>query len=479
VPVEQRPFPAPKRSPGHLVAAIFVLAAALGGEVLAGEAFVRDPEQRSLADLLKADDGPGKWIPGVPRARVDEARAAAEGIRKVEGRRLILFTDVPPDGEVDELPAVFEQAFAGWCSYFDIDPAVQVNWHMTGFLMKDGDRFRRAGLLPAMLPSFPNGFAVNYDLWIYEQPTAYYRRHLLLHEGTHGFMNTILKSCGPPWYMEGMAELLGTHRWEGGRLALGTVPKTRDEAPMWGRVRTIQDLFAAGNALPLEQVLDFDGRAHSQNEAYAWSWAVAAFLDFHPRYRQAFRSLSRAVEAEDFLDKFRELVGGQWGELAEEWQVFISNLEYGYDAERMAIDFSAGQPPAEGWNLVKIDAALGWQNTRLHLPAGSVCEIRARGRYQLAERPRTWWCEPGGVTIRYYQGKPLGMLLAAVRPGAPAQGPSALIRPLAIGLGSAFTVEKAGTLYLRVNDSAGELDDNAGSLDAAVRLSPAPAAPAQ
>ncbi len=112
MPVEQRPFPAPKRSPGHLVAAIFVLAAALGGEVLAGEAFVRDPEQRSLADLLKADDGPGKWIPGVPRARVDEARAAAEGIRKVEGRRLILFTDVPPDGEVDELPAVFEQAFA-------------------------------------------------------------------------------------------------------------------------------------------------------------------------------------------------------------------------------------------------------------------------------------------------------------------------------------------------------------------------------
>lgn len=189
--------------------------------------------------------------------------------------------------------------------------------------------------------------------------------------------------------------------------------------------------------------------------------------------------LSRAVEAEDFLGKFRELVGDQWAQLAEEWQVFLANLEYGYEAERMAIDFTPGEPPAEGWNLVKIDAARGWQNTRLRLPAGSLCEIRARGRYQVAEEPRTWWCEPGGVTIRYYQGKPLGVLLAAVRPDAPAQGPSALIRPLAIGLGSTFTVEQSGTLYLRVNDSAGELDDNAGSLDAAVRMNSAPAAPAQ
>lgn len=481
MPGQEWPSPSPQGY-GKCARALLLTVAAIAAantEGLPGEAYVRNPNQRSLADLMKADDGPGRWVPGVPRTSVDETRAAAEGIRKLAGRRLILFTDLPPDGEVDELPEVFEQAFAGWCAYFDIDPAVQVNWHMTGFLMKDGDRFRRAGLLPAILPPFPNGFAVNYDFWIYEQPTAYYRRHLLLHEGTHGFMNTILKSCGPPWYMEGMAELLGTHRWEGGRLTLGTIPRSRDEAPMWGRVRTIQDVLAEGKGLSLDEVLQFSSLAHSHNEAYAWSWAVAAFLDFHPRYRQPFRSLSRAVEAEDFSDKFRQLVGGHWGELAEEWQVFLCGLEYGCDIERMAIDFSPGRRPAEGWNLVKVDAAGGWQNTHLQLPAGAACEIRARGRYQVANRPQIWWCEPGGVTIRYYQGKPLGILLAAVRPEAPFEGPSPFIHPLAIGLGSSFSIEKTGTLYLKVNDSAGELGDNAGSLDAAVRLVPEAASGAE
>lgn len=244
---------------------------------------------------------------------------------------------------------------------------------------------------------------------------------------------------------------------------------------MWGRVRTIQDLVAEDKGLSLDEVLHFSGQAHSHNEAYAWSWAAAAFLDFHPRHRQSFRSLSRAVEADDFSDKFRELVGGDWDRLAEEWQVFISNLEYGYDFERMAIDFTPGRPPAEGWNLVKIDATMGWQNTRLQLPAGAACEIRARGRYHVADRPQVWWCEPGGVTIRYYQGRPLGILLAAVHPDAPSTGPSPFIHPVSIGLGQTFPVEKTGTLYLRINDSAGELGDNAGSLDVAIRLVSAPA----
>ena len=47
------------------------------------------------------------------------------------------------------------------------------------------------------------------ELWLHDQPTAYYRRHLLLHEGTHVFMASFLGGCGPGWYMEGTAELFG------------------------------------------------------------------------------------------------------------------------------------------------------------------------------------------------------------------------------------------------------------------------------
>ncbi len=427
---------------------------------------------RSLADLVKSDDGPGRFVPDAPRSNVDEAKAAAEGIRKIAGNRLILFTDLPADKSIDELPAVFDQAFPLWCEYFAVDPARHSDWHMTGFLMGDGDRFRRAGLLPPYLPPFAHGYSINYDLWLYEQSTPYYRRHLLLHEGTHGFMNTILRSCGPPWYMEGVAELLGTHQWRDGRLAMAVMPKSRDEADGWGRVRTIQDLFAAGKALSFDDVLQFGGSAHRENEAYAWSWAAAALLDFHPVYRDPFRSLSHSVEARDFTEQLRKLIGGRWSTLDAEWQVFVANMEYGYDVPRMALDLTAGSPPKPGWNLVRVDAARGWQNSGIHLQAGTSCELRARGRYQVADQPVVWWCEPGGVTIRYYRGRPLGVLLAAVVGGAAGQQGTAFLRPQTIGLGTTLEVPSSGTLFLRINESAADLADNAGTLDAAIRVQP-------
>ena len=150
---------------------------------------------------------------GATAAAVDDARAAAAGIRKLPGKRLTLYTDLAGP-EIDRLPAVFEQAFPQWCRYFKVKEGDQADWHMTGFLMKDKARFVAAGLLPDDLPPFEHGYSRGHDLWLYEQPSDYYRRHLLLHEGTHGFMNTVLGGCGPPWYMEGMAEYLATHRWQ-------------------------------------------------------------------------------------------------------------------------------------------------------------------------------------------------------------------------------------------------------------------------
>lgn len=425
---------------------------------------------RSLADLMTVDDGPGRFVPGIARSAVDEAKAAAEGIRKIAGERLILYTDLPYDPHIEELPAVFDQAFPIWCEYFSIDPAKHPTWQMTGFLMKDGDRFRRAGMLPRHLPLFPNGFSVNYDLWLYEQDTPYYRRHLVLHEGTHGFMNTILKSCGPPWYMEGIAELLGTHEWKDGRLAMGIMPKSREDVPGWGRVRKIKDLYAEGKALSLEEVLHFSGTAHQHNEAYAWSWAIAALLDFHPRYQERFRTLGRSVEARDFTENFRRLIGGDWETLSEEWRVFVGNMEYGYEVPRMALDLVPGEPLEPGWKVIRVNATKGWQNTGIQLAGGASYEVRAKGRYQVVKEPKIWWCEPNGVTIRYYRGRPLGVLLGAVRSEPPEGEVSVFLEPETIGLGRALEVESTGTLFLRINESAAELGDNAGALDVAIRV---------
>ncbi|HEY1785179.1 MAG TPA: hypothetical protein VGG30_06495, partial [Pirellulales bacterium] len=95
--------------------------------------------------------------------------------------------------------------------------------------------------------------------------------------------------------------------------------------------------------------------------------------------------------------------------------------------------------------------------------------LTATGRYQVADKPRVWWCEPGGVTIDYYHGQPLGVLLAAVRPDeVDSKRGSPLIKPRVIGLNATLKPTESGTLYLRVNDSAGKLADNAGTLTVVV-----------
>ena len=107
---------------------------------------------------------------------------------------------------------------------------------MTGYVMKSRERFEQAGLVSSKLPPFKSGYSSGDELWLYDQTSDYYRRHLLLHEGTHCFVNDFFGGSGPPWYAEGLAELCGTHRLEDGKLTLGYMPKSRREAPGWGRI---------------------------------------------------------------------------------------------------------------------------------------------------------------------------------------------------------------------------------------------------
>ena len=274
---------------------------------------------------------------------IDNARAAAAGIRKLPGKRLTLYTDLS-GAEVDVLPAVFEQAFPQWCTYFHVDEREHAAWHMTGFLIKDRKRFAEAGLLPNDVPGFEHAYSSGRRLWLYEQPSDYYRRHLLLHEGTHGFMFSMLGSCGPFWYMEGMAEFLATHRWHAGRLTLGYMPKSREEVPQWGRVRIIQDAVAARKALRLQAVIDSPSTGEGDTASYAWRWAAVTLLDQHPRYQQRFRQLLPFVSAPDFNQRFYSLFKTDWQALCEEWQLMVVNLEYGYDVARGAVDFTPGKP---------------------------------------------------------------------------------------------------------------------------------------
>jgi hypothetical protein len=403
---------------------------------------------------------------------VDEVRAGAAGIRKLTGKHLVLYTDVPSSPHVDNLPAVFDKAVPQWAEYFSVPESKTRNWQAQGFFIRPANRprFEALSLMPEGNNQFQYGISIGREFWFYSQPdqSEYYDRHLMLHEGTHAFMASLLGGCGPGWYMEGTAELMGTHRLDDRyqQLTLRTMPASRDEVPMWGRIKLIEDALAANRALSLPAVLEINNRERLGNEAYAWCWAAAKFLDAHPRYQARFRKLRNQVVAPDFNDLFRRRFRGDWSNLQAEWQAFVKSLEYGYDFERMAIDFRGGTP-LNGVAVVKIAADRGWQSSGARLEAGKSYRITAQGRFQIAHDDQPWPCEPGGVTIEYHDGRPLGMLVGAIDGRATG---ATLADSFPIGQSTMIKPTADGTLYLRVNDSAARLDDNRGTLN--VTISP-------
>jgi hypothetical protein len=286
-------------------------------------------------------------------------------------------------------------------------------------------------------------------------------------------MIAFLGSCGPGWYMEGTAELLGTHRIDPktGELTLGIMPRSRDEVPMLGRIKLIDDAKVDRRALTFPAVMALESRKQLGSEAYAWCWAAAKFLDSHPRYRNRFRELRASVQDQNFNDVVRQKYAKDWADLKAEWQAYITTLDYGFDFERMAINFEAGKPLAGSARTATIVADRGWQSSRAWLEAGKSYNVSATGRYQIAEEQRggatsPWLSEPGGVTIDYHDGRPLGILLGAIdsRDKPVAGANPTFANPVVIGLHAILKATVSGTLYLRVNDSASKLDDNRGTI---------------
>ena len=101
------------------------------------------------------------------------------------------------------------------------------------------------------------------------------------------------------------------------------------------------------------------------------------------------------------------------------------------------------------------------------LEAGRTYRVSAEGRYKIRQDGDDWWSEPGGITIEYYRGRPLGQLLAALdtqRDSATGAGSTDLTKVIPVGLSAVIAPEHDATLYLRINEPSGELRDNRGQL---------------
>ena len=430
--------------------------------LLLGEQAVAAPESSPAA---------GPSTPPVTLPTIDPEHLAAQGIRVLSGRHLQLLTDV--DGlAVDGLPALFDMAVPLWAAYFGVPAQEYRNWQMTACVMGSRDHFRAADLLPAELPAIRHGLHYANWIWMDDQDTDYFRRHLLLHEGVHAMMRAFLGGTGPPWYREGMADYLATHRLAGGRLQVGVIPRAPGEVAGWGRIDEIRRGFERGEALMIREVMRYRNEDFLLDEPYAWCWGVVAYLDQHPVFQRRFRSMLAQVRDESltFGGVLERLFLEELRELDEQWQIFVSHCEYGYDFDRNRVQYAAGQTlPPEG-GVVRVDADHGWQSSGFRLEKDRVYVIEANGRFQIAEEEQPWISEAGGVTLRYYDGSPLGMLLGNVRLDRPRSGLANLVTPVRIGHRVRIRPVASGTLYLTVNDHPAEFADNRGELSVTIRL---------
>jgi hypothetical protein len=401
-----------------------------------------------------------------------------------------LYTDIAAE-LAEPLPALMDEAYAAWVKYFGPLPPDRegTEFVITGYLMADKALFREAGLLPEDLPPFPHGRNQGTRFWINEQPTDYYRRHLLLHEGTHCFMTTLRHPLrNQVWYMEGMAELFGTHRIDAnGQPHFRVLPDNREDFANLGRITMIEEEVAKQPPREMATVMNLVPNDYLANPAYAWSWALCQFLDGHPRYHDAFQKLGQVVTTGERTDAWETLFNTNRPELEEAWLLFAANLCLGYDQTRAAIDFQPGNPLiTDQAAQVTIAADRGWQPTGVELEAGRTYEITAAGRFVIAHAPqasakeaiaeqsalaRPWESEPQGISFRYHDGRPLGMLVAAIRthPQPEVSPRTTLLHVLPIGRKAQVTPTVGGTLYLRLNDDWSELADNSGKVEVQIR----------
>ncbi|MGE3315759.1 MAG: hypothetical protein AB7O26_11655 [Planctomycetaceae bacterium] len=419
--------------------------------------------------------------PSDQRVKPDVNLLERNGIRTFESKRLRLHTDIEPQ-IAESLPKFIDAVYDAWVSYFGPLPPdrERSEYQLTGYIMKDRELFIRLNVLPDDLPQFLHGRHRGAEFWLNDQEFDYYRRHLMIHEATHCFMTAMPNVQAPAWYMEGMAEMFGTHRVEpDGSISFRVMPEEHEAFGGLGRIEMIRADVASGRLLSLTEVDRLRPEEFVENSRYGWAWGLCQFLDSHPRYRDRFRTLGKHTIGREFETKQTELFRDDLADLSTEWALFAAELQPGFDFERAAIEFRDGAPLALGVNKrIEVATDRGWQSSGVLVEKGKTYDFTASGEFTLADEPVPWTSTPDGISIFYSEGRPIGRLLASIRASishndAPAdaaqQQAESMRETIPVGRHARFAAPVTGTVYFRVNDFWRSLADNKKSVTVEVR----------
>ncbi len=401
-----------------------------------------------------------------------------QGLYELVTLRLTLITDIPMDDELRSWPGLIEQSLVQWQGYFGVDVKRMDGFHVTAMLIKDRERLTTLGLLENV-PGFDEGYQFGNKIYLREQPTVYFRRLLFLHEATHWIMWKLYGGGGSPWFMEGMAEMQGTHLLTNGLLKLRVIPTSRELVSGWGRLRLIDETLKREEAPSLSHILAYGNQREDHVVRYAWSWAACVFFSNHPRYGPILRDLySNKLDYSDSLSiRFKKRIEADWTDVQVDWNAFVSDLDFGYDLQRSSVVSDSSHAKKRLNDRVVLNFPLatdrGWQPTGIMVEAGIPVRISCTGNYILRKSTSpsdaNWVVEPQGITYQFYRGNPLGCVLASVVSG---EGTEQTKRWDTLRVGSEVVIDppKDGELFLKINEPSNGLWDNSGNVSVQISV---------
>lgn len=416
------------------------------------------------------------------------AHAVADDFTRIDGRYVELVTDIESTSEAKSLAESFDAAVPQWIAAWGLAGDSASDWKVTACVMRDKTAFIAAGLIPPRVPDFPFGYALDDDVWVLAQPSEYYTRHLMLHEGVHALAYHCFGGGGPTWYMEGTAEWLATHRGVGDAIRVADIPGDKDDVPYWGRFKLLEQTRSQNEIPPIETVMNYSPTLTGDIRLYTFSWSAVSMFHAYPDTRESF--LSAAKIGRDNGPNFNRGLYARlstiWPTVAARWRIAMLDFDYGFDWSQNLVDIATTDPNWDGRSIeLNVDARRGWQSIGVRVPGGATVRIAASGMIGLngngngngseseSENEKPWTSTASGVTIRYQRGRPLGQLIACVLPNqTPRDGMLKPLRIETVGESATIKIPDHSWVLLKVNDAVGELDDNSGSFRVTIDSSP-------
>lgn len=215
--------------------------------------------------------------------------------------------EVDSKERAEEMGRMAEAAWLAFTEFFEKAPALEGSERLTVSFFSSHERFQDALAAIGASAGDAGGYYApsTRTAYLYEQPNPYYTNVLFLHEMTHQFH--YLARTGnqnrPSWYVEGIAEYLGRHDWDGRCIRLGVIPMLSwEDLP----AKALESVSTSG--------LDTTSIVSGTTEASrAESWAIVAYLDraHDGAVAEAFASYRESMDAGSPADPsvLEDLVG--------------------------------------------------------------------------------------------------------------------------------------------------------------------------